>query len=345
MNTESLFDSLTIAVIALDPGGRIQAVNMAAENLLGHSRKRLLNSPLARWLPSHHPLLEMQARCIEQQRICHAQRLPWPLPFTAVQRIDASLSPLPNGCLLELKPLEESQRLQEESERFRQQQDLHHLLRSLAHEIKNPLAGVRGAAQLLARELADDGQREFTDLIQREADRLRELVDRLLLPGHSQKQREINVHSVLEQVLQTQAMTRASGINIVRDYDPSLPDLPANPDALHQVFFNLIQNAMEAMGQQGTLTLRSRVEHGATIGGKRHKRVLRLDIIDTGPGIEPELIDRVFLPLVSGKANGTGLGLSIAQTLVLQHEGLLECQSEPGHTRFSVWLPWTTEHK
>lgn len=343
MSTESLFDSLTIAVIQLDREARILSVNMATENLLGHSRKRLIGSALERWLPRRHPLLEMVERCVSQQRICHAQRLPWPLPFSTVQRIDASVSPLPQGSLLELKPLEESQRLQEESERFRQQQDLHQLLRSLAHEIKNPLAGVRGAAQLLARELADDEQREFTDLIQREVDRLRDLVDRLLLPGHSQKQREVNVHSVLEQVLQTQGMTRPVGINIQRDYDPSLPDVSANPDALHQVFFNLIQNAMEAMGDAGTLTLRTRVEHGATIGGKRHKRVLRMDIVDTGPGIEPEMMERIFLPLVSGKANGTGLGLSIAQTLVLQHEGLLECQSEPGHTRFSVWLPWNTE--
>ena len=337
---DPMLDSLSLAVLQLDANRHIITTNQAAEALLGHSRKRLLQTPLAKWLPVQHPLIDLVDKCHVEQRVCHAQRIGWPLPFTTVKRVDVAVSPHGNGILLELRPLEESQRLQEESERFRQQQDLHHLLRSLAHEIKNPLAGVRGAAQLLARELKDPGLQEFTDLIQRESDRLRELVDRLLLPGHSQKQDAVNPHSVLEQVLQTSAVLRSTGIVVERDYDPSLPDVLGNADALFQVFLNLIQNACEAMGEQGHLLLRSRVEHGATVGGKRYRRIFRLDVIDSGPGIAPEMQERIFLPLVSGKANGTGLGLSIAQTLVLQHNGLLECASEPGQTRFTVWIPW-----
>ena len=341
LSTEQLLESLTFAVLYLNDSADIVKVNQAAEGLFGHSRKRLVGKALAKWLPHRHALLDLLARSAQDQRVCHAQRLPWPLPFTTVQRVDAAISPLAQGgWLLELRPLEESQRLQEESERFRQQQDLHHLLRSLAHEIKNPLAGVRGAAQLLARELPEPSLREFTDLIQRESDRLRELVDRLLLPGQSQKRDNVNIHSVLEQVLQTTQLTRSKGIEIQRDYDPSLPDVVGSNDALYQVFLNLMQNAFEAMGESGCLQLKTRAEHSATIGGKRYRRIFRLDVIDNGPGIPVEMQERVFMPLVSGKVNGTGLGLSIAQTLVLQHQGLLECHSEPGNTRFSVWLPW-----
>lgn len=340
---DSLLDSLTTAVLQLDADRHIVAVNSAAEHLFGHSRRRLLASDLAVWLPAPHPVLELLVRVRQEQRTCHGHELQLDLPFATSARIDAVVSPLADGWLLELRPLDDSQRRHIDTERARQQQELHELLRSLAHEIKNPLAGLRGAAQLLARELSGQESAaltEFTDLIQREADRLRALVDRLLLPARTLTKTPLNIHSVLEQVLQIVRLTLPDGVQLQRDYDPSLPDLQANADALHQIMLNLVQNAVDAVATQGVIRLRTRAEHGVTIGNVRWKLALRLDVIDNGPGIPAELRDRVFLPLVTGKQHGTGLGLSIAQTLVQQHDGLLECQSAPGQTVFTVWLPW-----
>lgn len=343
-SSDSLLDSLTTAVLQLDAARRIVAVNSAAEHLFGHSRRRLLATDLAYWLPAPHPVLELLVRVRQEQRTCHGHELQLDLPFATAARIDAVVTPLADGWLLELRPLDDSQRRHIDTERARQQQELHELLRSLAHEIKNPLAGLRGAAQLLARELSGQAEAapltEFTDLIQREADRLRALVDRLLLPARTLTKAPLNIHSVLEQVLQIVRLTLPDGVQLQRDYDPSLPELQANADALHQVMLNLVQNAVEAVAEHGNIRLRTRAEHGVTIGSMRWKLALRLDVIDNGPGIPAELRDRVFLPLVTGKQHGTGLGLSIAQTLVQQHDGLLECHSTPGQTVFTVWLPW-----
>lgn len=345
-----LLDALTTAVVQLDLAARLAAVNNAAENVFGHSRRRLLGTPLGHWLPPPHPIHDLLQRAQLEQRTCHGHELMLALPFAATARIDAVVTPLPDGWLLELRPLDDSQRRHVDTERARQQQELHELLRALAHEIKNPLAGLRGAAQLLARELASMSTpaspvsptplTEFTDLIQREADRLRTLVDRLLLPARTLTTAAVNIHSVLEQVLQIVRLTIPNGVQIQRDYDPSLPDLQANADALHQVLLNLLQNAVDAVGDSGQIRLRTRAEHGVTIGSVRWKLALRLDVIDNGPGIPAPLRDRIFLPLVTSKQHGTGLGLSIAQTLVQQHDGLLECNSEPGQTVFTVWLPW-----
>ena len=351
---DGLLDSLTTAVLQLDAETRLIAVNSAAEALFGHSRRRLLGSTLSHWLPVPHPALDLLQRARSEQRTCHGHELAIDLPFATTARIDAVVTPLPDGWLLELRPLDDSQRRHNDTERARQQQELHELLRALAHEIKNPLAGLRGAAQLLARELQQLQQRdreqsepsltEFTDLIQREADRLRALVDRLLLPARTLTKAPLNIHSVLEQVLQIVKLTVPAGVHLQRDYDPSLPDVVGNADALHQVILNLVQNAVESVvaGQreQGHIRLRTRAEHGVTLGSVRWKLALRLDVIDDGPGVPVELRDRIFLPLVTGKSQGTGLGLSIAQTLVQQHDGLLECASAPGHTVFTVWLPW-----
>lgn len=348
-NPATLLDALTTAVLQLDGETRLVAVNSAAEALFGHSRRRLLGTTLTHWLPPPHPAHELLQRAQADQRTCHGHELALSLPFAATALIDAVVTPLPDGWLMELRPLDDSQRRHSDTERARQQQELHELLRALAHEIKNPLAGLRGAAQLLARELTEQEQdragneptlTEFTDLIQREADRLRALVDRLLLPARTLTKAPLNIHSVLEQVLQIVQLTLPSGVQLQRDYDPSLPDLTANADALHQVLLNLVQNAVEAMPGHGRISLRTRAEHGVTLGSVRWKLVLRIDVIDNGPGVPIDLRDRIFLPLVTGKAHGTGLGLSIAQTLVQQHEGLLECSSAPGHTVFSVWLPW-----
>ncbi|NQD36185.1 PAS domain-containing protein [Permianibacter sp. IMCC34836] len=354
MNAEALLDSLTTAVLQLDAETRLVAVNSAAENLFGHSRRRLLGTELGHWLPSPQPALELLQRAHKEQRTCHGHDLMLALPFAATARIEVLVTPLPDGWLLELRPLDDSQRRHNETERARQQQELHELLRALAHEIKNPLAGLRGAAQLLARELvSQQGERDgsepaltdYTDLIQREADRLRALVDRLLLPARTLTKQPLNIHSVLEQVLQIVRLTLPAGVQLQRDYDPSLPDLVANADALHQVMLNLLQNAADAIGEQGRISLRTRAEHGVTLGSVRWKLVLRLDVIDNGAGVPADLRDRIFLPLVTGKAHGTGLGLSIAQTLVQQHDGLLECSSEPGNTVFTVWLPWRDPNK
>jgi len=360
MTAEELLDTLTTAVLLLDADTRLVAVNGAAEDLFGHSRRRLLGTLLAHWLPAPHPALDLLQRARSEQRTCHGHELLLALPFAASTHIDTVVTPLAEGWLLELRPLDDSHRRHSDTERARQQQELHELLRSLAHEIKNPLAGLRGAAQLLARELpaVADTHRpldphqpthpvltDYTDLIQREADRLSALVDRLLLPARALSSQApalapLNIHAVLEQVLQIVRVTLPISVQLQRDYDPSLPELSANADALHQVLLNLVQNAVDVVAGQGRITLRTRAEHGVTLGAVRWKLVLRLDVIDDGPGVPESLRERIFLPLVTSKNHGTGLGLSIAQTLVQQHDGLIECSSVPGNTVFTVWLPW-----
>jgi len=218
------------------------------------------------------------------------------------------------------------------------------LVRGLAHEIKNPLGGIRGAAQLLARQLPEESLRDYTNVIIEEADRLRNLVDRMLGSNKLPSLAMTNIHEVLERVCSLVEAESQGCITLARDYDPSLPDVLIDREQMIQAVLNIVRNAMQAISSQnelrlGRITLRSRALRQFTIGHVRHRLVARVEIIDNGPGIPAELQDTLFYPMVSGRPDGTGLGLAITQNIISQHQGLIECESHAGHTAFSIYLP------
>jgi two-component system nitrogen regulation sensor histidine kinase GlnL len=235
-------------------------------------------------------------------------------------------------------------RISREEQLIQQHQVSRDVVRRLAHEIKNPLGGLRGAAQLLEAELPDTALREYTQIIIEEADRLQGLVNRMLGPNKLPAYRSVNIHQALERVRHLVSAESGAQVDIRRDYDPSIPDITADADQLIQALLNIARNAARAVAGGGTITLRTRVQRQFTIGSHRHRLVAVVQIIDDGPGIPPELLERVFYPMVSGTDGGMGLGLSIAQSVINQHGGLVECRSRPGETVFTVLLPVERKH-
>jgi two-component system nitrogen regulation sensor histidine kinase GlnL len=260
--------------------------------------------------------------------------------------VDCSITPvhdaeLAQGVLIELIQIDQHLRITREENLLLQQQTVRNIIRGLAHEIKNPLGGIRGAAQLLARELTSDQHREYTDIIISEADRLQSLLNRMLVPNSLPHKRWTNIHRVLMRVSQLITSEVGTELEMFCDFDPSIPELLADADQLLQAVLNVVRNAVQAIGGKGVIKMRTRVQRQITLGRKRHKLVIRIDIIDHGPGIPANIIDQVFYPLVTSRAEGSGLGLSIAQSLINQHQGLIECSSQPGETIFTLWLPVT----
>jgi two-component system nitrogen regulation sensor histidine kinase GlnL len=217
------------------------------------------------------------------------------------------------------------------------------VLRGLAHEIKNPLGGLRGAAQLLERELSDRGNKEYTRIIIHEADRLRNLVDRMMGSYHPIKHEAVNIHDVLTHVRKLILAEIQEGLTITQDYDPSLPELRGDRDQLIQAVLNITRNSVEAMQDDGEIIFRTRVQRSVYTGQQWHRCVLKVEIEDNGPGIPEHMQEKVFYPMVSGRADGSGLGLSIAQDIVSRHQGSIQLKSEPGHTRFVLLLPFDSK--
>lgn len=242
--------------------------------------------------------------------------------------------------LLEFKQIDKQKQISLEV--FQQQQSIaaRDLIKGLAHEIKNPLGGLRGAAQLLSKEL-NTSQQEYTDMIIEQADRLTNLVDRLLGPNQLPLFESHNIHSVLEKVCQVISYSNEQEILLKRDYDPSIPLIKCDQEKIQQAVLNIVNNAIQAIDKHHKITLKTRIASNKTINGKLIKLAVKISIIDDGPGIPAEIQDTLFYPMVSGRSNGTGLGLSIAQTLINQHDGKLSCHSRPGHTAFVILLPLT----
>lgn len=253
-------------------------------------------------------------------------------------------------ALLEINPVDKQRKITQESQQYAQQVAARDLVRGLAHEIKNPLGGIRGAAQLLERKLHKAEEKEFTQMIIDQADRLRNLVDRLLGPNSLPQKRQFNLHQILEKVQSVIMNDLAFSIKLKRDYDPSIPDLYADSDMLQQAILNIARNASQAIqnnnsvsNQQATITFKTRIERQCVIKGERHQLCAKISIIDNGPGIPAELKDTLFYPMVSSKENGSGLGLSIAQTLTDHHNGKIDVESFPGYTEFSLYIPISTK--
>jgi two-component system nitrogen regulation sensor histidine kinase GlnL len=241
--------------------------------------------------------------------------------------------------LLEFHPMDRPLKLAREEQMLDQTQANRLLLRNLAHEIKNPLGGIRGAAQLLEQELEKPSLREYTQVVIQEADRLRSLMEKLLAPQHSPHFSALNIHEVLERVRSLVLAEMPKELEIQRDYDLSLPPLMGDKEQMIQVVLNIVRNAAQAMQGQGTIVLRTRIARQVTLIKKRHRLAIMVQIEDDGPGVPTHLRDKIFYPLVSGRPDGHGLGLTLAQDFVSQHQGSIEFDSEPGRTCFTVMLP------
>ena len=245
--------------------------------------------------------------------------------------------------LLEFQQMDQQLRIAREERMLIQQQANSELLRNLAHEIRNPLGGLRGAAQLLEHELPNPSLREYTQVIIKEADRLQSLMDRLLMPHRVPKYELTNIHEVLERVRSLLLAESPNNIRVQRDYDTSLPELIGDREKLIQTVLNIARNAVQAMQSSNTpnalVILRTRAERQVTLSRKRYRVAIKLQIIDNGPGIPAAIIDKIFYPLVSGREGGSGLGLALAQTFITQHHGMIDCESVAGNTCFTILLP------
>lgn len=341
---DDLLDSMATAVVAIDDGMRIRYLNSAAEQLLGVSARKALNQRLTRALTIPDSLFARLRETIENGQPFTDRQVSVEPHGQDPQVVDLYLSPFRDkhsrpGLILEINTVDRPLRIARDEAMLTQQEHARSLLRGLAHEIKNPLGGLRGAAQLLARQLPDEELSEYTSIIIREADRLQSLIDRMLGPTTRPKRLAVNLHEVLEHVRKIVIAGAPDGIQVRFDYDPSIPECLTDRDRLVQVILNIAGNALQALGETGRIVFRSRVVSNFTIGGTRHPLVACIEIHDNGPGVPENLTDQIFFPMVSGTDFGTGLGLSIAQSIMNQLGGLIECRSEPGDTAFTVLIP------
>jgi two-component system nitrogen regulation sensor histidine kinase GlnL len=317
-------------------------MNAAAEALLDVSLNKVRGLGLAavlREVPVYERLLR---RVVRGGESLTGREVSLRLGGGRTITVDCTVTPVVadgGGVLIELLPLDHHRRITREARLVAQTESVHALIRGLAHEIRNPLGGLRGAAQLLDRELVEAGHREYTRVIIREADRLRALLERMLGPRTLPRRRAVNVHEVTERVRVLVAAEAPDTIHITRDYDPSVPEVHADPELLIQATLNVARNAVQALNGTGSVTLRTRVRRRFNIGPRHHRLAVAIDIIDDGPGIPDALGERVFYPMVTGRVDGTGLGLSIAQSLVSRQGGLVEYNREGGETIFSILLP------
>ena len=345
---QRLMEHLTTAVLLLDGELRLRWMNPAAEALLAISLSRLKGLPLPSLVDGGSEIGELLAKARDEFHPFTQREARLTLVTGEVLTVDYTVSPLSaDELLLEVEPRDRLLRISREEALQTRQETIKVLARGLAHEVKNPLGGIRGAAQLLERDLDDPGLKEFTLIIIEEVDRLRDLVDSMLGPNRMIRHEPLNIHKVLERV-RSLLIVEQPGVWIERDYDPSLPDLSGDESQLIQAVLNVARNAVEAMTEAGVasprLTLRTRARRQFTLGAERHRLVCEVAIIDNGPGIPESLRETLFYPMVSGRAEGSGLGLSIAQSILHQHQGLIECDSEPGHTQFRLLIPLEKRH-
>ncbi len=343
-----LLDNLTTATILLNAELCLEYMNPAAEMLLAVSGQRSHGQFISELFTESPEALSSLRQAVE-----HAH------PFTKREAmltalngqtltVDYAVTPILSAgqtlLLLEVHPRDRLLRITKEEAQLSKQETTKLLVRGLAHEIKNPLGGIRGAAQLLARELPNEGLRDYTNVIIEEADRLRNLVDRMLGSNKLPSLAMTNIHEVLERVGSLIEAESQGSVTVVRDYDPSIPDVLIDREQMIQAVLNIVRNALQALSAQsdlrlGRISLRTRTLRQFTIGHTRHRLVVKMEIIDNGPGIPQDMQETIFYPMVSGRPDGTGLGLAITQNIISQHQGLIECESHPGHTVFSIFLP------
>jgi len=339
-----LVKSLSTAIVVVDFRLRIVFVNHSAETLLGVSERHLLGHCLGDVLLPSEPLESLCRRSLDTGLAFRLREFACRASMRSLM-LDCRINPYEDGetVLLEMYDTTFERRLRQESELIAQQKVSRAIVRQLAHEVKNPLGGMRGAAQLLQRQLHNGPLTQYTRVIIDEIDRLAALVDSILQPGGKLALKDCNPHEVTEQVARLVEAELPAGVKLVRDYDPSLPVIRIDRNQMIQALLNLVRNAMQAVGDSGTIVLRTRAQNKVHLGQEWHRLVLCIEVEDDGPGIPTDLLENIFYPLVTGRSSGTGLGLTIAQELVAHHKGLIDVESEPGATRFTIRLPCDLE--
>jgi two-component system nitrogen regulation sensor histidine kinase GlnL len=339
-----ILDHLTAAILLFDRDLTLTYLNPAGEILLADSSRHLVGLGAYELFKSSDPALlinlqqclTMSEPLVDRELILDRMAHSLTINFSATPLL---INEQVSEILVELQQVDNHLRISKEERLLTQQNTARLLVRGLAHEIKNPLGGLRGAAQLLDLELHDPEHKEYTRIIIAESDRLQGLMDKMLGPNKLPNKKAINIHEVLERVRQLVQAETSGSLTIKSDYDPSIPNIQADKDQLIQAILNVAKNAVQALNGEGNIIIKTRIHRQVTIGRKRYKLAVKCDIIDNGPGIHADMMNQIFYPMITGRADGTGLGLSIAQALINQHNGLIECSSEPGNTVFSIFLP------
>ncbi|MEN9705209.1 MAG: hypothetical protein RLZZ393_1088 [Pseudomonadota bacterium] len=344
-----LLDALSTGIVILDRTLCLTYANVGAQDLMGISVNTARGRPFGDLFHDSRELAATLLRSLRNAEPCAQHEVPLrPIGATMSHHephvVDIIATPLEghaNGAhlLLEMTDARTRQRMLRENDLLSGIDGSRLMVRQLAHEIRNPLGGLRGAAQLLERELPNASQREYTNVIIGEADRLTALVDSMVGPGRPPQRLPVNIHEVCEHVVHLMRAEAPAEVVIDRDYDPSLPEGLFDRHQLVQALLNVSRNALQALGDRGRIVLRTRVQNNFGIGAKRHRLVAVVQVEDNGPGVPPELHKTLFYPLVTGRSNGTGLGLAVAQDIVVRHGGIIEFESEPGRTVFTLFLP------
>lgn len=348
---QRILENLSSAVLLFDRQLCLLYMNPAAEMLFEMSCRHMVGNPVESIIHCPEDLTRVTLeQSLATGRPFTERALSLPLPDGKRVTVDCTVIPMSEGdgtgLLIEIQQIDRQLRISREEQLLSQHQAAQELIRGLAHEIKNPLGGLRGAAQLLEQELNDPGLCEYTQIIIDEADRLKNLVNRMLGPNRLPSLKEVNIHTLLERVRNLVQVESREQLDIVRDYDPSIPDLYVDSDSIIQALLNILRNAAREIGGDppGRIVLQTRILRQFTIGTTRYRLVAQIGIQDNGPGIPEAIREKLFYPMVTASEGGVGLGLSIAQSLINQHGGLVECTSEPGKTLFSVLLPVENPH-
>lgn len=346
-----MFDNLSTAVMLFDKNLNLTCINNAGEGLLSVSNRRIIGQKPEEILPHPPALAEMISRTLNTGHPYSERSLTLSLPNSRTITVDCKVTPILKGervreIIVEMVDADSLHRVMREENLTLLHDAARESLRGMAHEIKNPLGGIRGAAQLLERELTegDPGLIEYTHIIIQEADRLRDFIDRMLTSEQKQNIEKTNIHEVLEYVCNLVEAEYKQSFKIIRDYDPSLPLLEIDRGQIIQAVLNVMRNAVQATGDNGNIWIRSRILRQVTLHKRIHRHAVRVDIIDDGPGIPPEIENGIFYPMITGRPEGTGLGLSIAQSLINAHGGLIEYERTDERTIFSIYLPTEQGH-
>jgi len=341
-----LLDALSTGIVMLDAHLCAIYANVAAQDLLAFSLKQARGRPFADLLQDSNGLRSILRRALDSgEGITDRELTVRPLGAPRDTRIlDVTITPLAGQItgkhlLMELADTTQRQRISRERDLLARLDGSRLMIRQLAHEIKNPLGGLRGAAQLLERELQSAALKEYTRVIIGEADRLTALVDSMAGPSRAPQKVLLNVHEICEHVYHLLRAEASAAILVERDYDPSLPEAMLDRHQTIQALLNVARNAMQAISEKGRIVLRTRALSNVSIGSTRHRLVASVQVEDDGRGVPVELRSSIFYPLVTGRANGSGLGLAVAQELVTRNGGFIEFESEPGHTTFTLLLP------
>lgn len=348
-------DLLSSAVVLVDAKLIVRHLNPAAQNLFAVSSRQLLGHPLQRLMGEPPELIAALDNALKNNWGHTGHNILIELAEDVQLHVDCTVTPVETGnarLLLEVRPIDQQLKAAREEQLAQQQQASRELVRNLAHEIKNPLGGIRGSAQLLERELASEPLKEYTQVIIQEADRLQDLMQRLLSSHRVMQPGLANIHEILERVRRL-IHAEYHDVTVRRDYDTSLPDITGDREQLLQAILNIARNAAQAiMGNRpgggackGEIIFRTRAARQVTLAKKHYQLALELQVIDNGPGIPENIRDTIFYPLVSGRENGSGLGLTIAQSFIQQHGGTIEVTSRPGRTCFSLMLPLTRKNR